>query len=108
MIKLSAIYKCVDGCNFDQQYYLEKHIPMAREILKKYGLVKMEADIFNSFGDLVPVKYFAMTHAFFEDDVSLSHVLSQEDMGRIVADVENYTDVIPSLQTSNVIGEMTT
>lgn len=107
MIKISAIYKRVEGSRFNEAYYLEKHIPMSREILKAHGLVKMEADIFESIEGLLPVKFFAITHAFFEDDISLAHVLSQGDMAKIIADVGNYTDVVPSLQTSRVIEETT-
>lgn len=102
LIKISAIYKCIEECHFDANYYLEEHIPMAERVLQECGLVKIEADVFESIEDILPVKYFAMTHAFFNDDTSLASVLSHEGMSKIVDDVSNYTDVIPSLQTSRV------
>ena len=108
MIKISAVYENVDGCSFDKEYYIEKHIPLAKAILAKYGLVRMEADIFESIEDILPAKYFAMTHAFFEDGAPIATILSQEGMAEIVSDVVNYTDVTPTLQTSRVIESKST
>ena len=103
MIKLSALYKRIEGCEFDERYYLENHIPMAKEILENFGLVKMEVDIFEDLEGITNAKYYAMTHAFFEDGTSLEAVQKQEAVAKIFMDVENYTNVIPVLQKSRVI-----
>lgn len=102
LIKISSVYKCVEGCYFDEHYYIEKHIPMAKKILEQCGLIRIEADVFESIEGLLPMKYFAITHAFFKDDIAIADVFAHPGMADIVSDVANYTDVSPSLQTSRL------
>ena len=103
MLKLSAIYKRIEGCHFDEKYYLETHIPMAREILCDLGLVKIEVDIFEDLEGVSKAKYFAMTHAFFKDGTNLEDIQKQGVVAKLAEDVPKYTDVIPTLQKSRVI-----
>ncbi len=103
MIKVSAIYERSTGRSFDQDYYLNTHIPLAKGILSGYGLVKIEADIFESLEGIIPARLFAMTHAFFPENAELEKLFQQEGMGEIVTDVANYTDTTPYLQVSRVV-----
>jgi uncharacterized protein (TIGR02118 family) len=48
--------------------------------------------------------YVAAVHFIFESADAMQSAMSSEGTGAIMADMANYTDIAPVLQTSEVVG----
>ena len=103
MIRLSALYRKSTGSHFDEDYYLGRHIPLAKETLAEYGLIRIEADIYQDTEYLGERQYFAMTSAYFPDMSCLERMHSDRVEGKLGSDVPKYTNIIPVLQVSEII-----
>ena len=104
MIKVSVFYPYSSGAKFDMAYYLEKHMPMVRQKLGaavkgmsvEHGLQGM-AD--PSSGG--PPTYVVMAHITFDSVESFQSAFAAHSAA-IMADVPNYTKIVPILQISEV------
>ncbi|TXT29712.1 MAG: ethD [Rhodocyclaceae bacterium] len=100
MINVCVMYPYVNGSEFDFNYYLNKHIPMVREVLGD-ALKRISVDFgLAEDGNLEPV-FVAMAHLYFDsvDSFKQSFVPQAE---RIHADIANYTDLKPIIQVSDI------
>jgi uncharacterized protein (TIGR02118 family) len=101
MIKVSVFYPNRDGSKFDMDYYVGKHIPMAR---KKIGpalkAVAVEQGIAGAQPG-TPPPYMAVGHLTF-DSVDAFLAAFGPVGAEIQADVPNYTNVEPVIQFSEV------
>ncbi len=94
MIRLSVFYPSAEGATFDHDYYLEKHVPLA---LRAWGLATAEID------KGVDGPYVAAVHFAFDSIDALGAAMGSEATGEVLADVANYTNIAPVLQTSEII-----
>ena len=104
MTNVTVMYANVPGARFDHEYYLNTHMPLTKERMgdhcKYYavekGLMGGEPG--------APPPYVAQCHIFCE---SVEAFLAgfMPNMAELVADIPNYTDIPPTIQISEVVGQ---
>ncbi len=94
MIRLSVYYPKTDGAPFDHDYYREKHCPLAASIWQP---TSVEID------KGVDGPYEAAVHLTFDSLDAMNAAMANERTGDILADVGNYTSIVPVLQTSEIV-----
>lgn len=94
MIRLSVYYPASDGAKFDHDYYENKHVPLCTQTWKLDG-----AEIDRG----VDGPYVAAVHFRFPSQEALQAAMASEGTGAILADVANYTNIAPVLQTSEIV-----
>ena len=94
MIRLSVFYPSSDGAAFDHDYYREKHIPLCTST---WGLQGAEID------KGIDGPYVAAVHFTFDSLEALGAAMGNEGTGAILADVSNYTNITPVMQTSEIV-----
>jgi uncharacterized protein (TIGR02118 family) len=101
MVKVTVFYQNEEGKKFDMEYYCNSHMPMVRE---KVGdaCKNMAVEQGLAGGDPgAPPAYIAMGHIYF-DSVEAFQSAFGPHAGEIMADVPNYTDIVPTIQISEV------
>jgi uncharacterized protein (TIGR02118 family) len=102
MIRLSVMYGN-DGGKFDLDYYMNKHIPMARKLMEPFGLVSVEVDKgIGSAAPGVPAPFVVVAHMVFDSLEEMQKGLQIHDP-KMAADVPNYTDTMPQIQISEIL-----
>jgi uncharacterized protein (TIGR02118 family) len=94
MIRLSVFYPKGEGSTFDHDYYRDTHVPMA---LKAWGLSGAEID------KGVDGPYVAGVHFKFESTEAVGAAMAAPGTAEVLADVPNFTNITPVLQTSEVV-----
>lgn len=94
MIRLSVLYPVTDGADFDHDYYRDSHVPLACEVWGTTASIDKGID----------GPYVAAVHFDFESLEALGAAMGQPRTGDILADVANYTTIVPVMQTSEVVG----
>jgi uncharacterized protein (TIGR02118 family) len=94
VIRFTVLYPKTDGATFDHDYYREKHVPLA---VKTWGLDGAEID------KGVDGPYVAAVHFRFESAEAVGAALSAEGTGAVIADIANYTNITPVMQTSEIV-----
>jgi uncharacterized protein (TIGR02118 family) len=94
MIRLSVFYPASEGSTFDHDYYRDKHVPLA---VKAWGLDGAEID------KGLDGPYVAAVHFKFASPEALGEAFGAPGTGEVMADVANYTNIAPVLQTSEIV-----
>jgi uncharacterized protein (TIGR02118 family) len=94
VIRLSVLYPSSEGATFDHDYYREKHVPLC---LQAWGLAKADID------KGLDGPYVAAVHFEFDSAEAIQTAMGAERTGEVLADVANYTNITPVLQTSEII-----
>lgn len=94
MIRVSVFYPSGEGSTFDMDYYRATHVPMA---LKAWGLSGAEID------KGVNGPYVAGVHFRFESQEALGAALGAPATADVMADVANFTNITPVMQTSEIL-----
>lgn len=94
MIRLSVFYPKSDDATFDHDYYRDKHVPLACEA---WGLSGAQID------KGIDGPYVAAVHFTFESLEELGAKMSGEGTAKVIADVANYTNIQPVMQTSEIV-----
>lgn len=95
MIKLMVLYPSGEGSTFDHDYYRDKHVPLC---LKTWGLPS--ASILKGLDG----PYVAAVEFTFDSQEAVGAAMGSPGTGEILADVANYTNITPVIQTSEVVG----
>jgi uncharacterized protein (TIGR02118 family) len=95
MIRFSVFYPTTEGATFDEDYYRDKHVPLA---LKTWGLESAEID------KGVNGPYVAAVHFQFESLEAMGEVMGSPGTADVMADMANYTTIVPVVQTSEIVG----
>lgn len=95
MIRLSVLYPKTEGASFDHDYYRNSHVPLC---LETWGLSADQAQVDKG----IDGPYEAAVHFTFESLEAMQAAMASGDMGPIMADVANYTTIMPQMQTSEV------
>ncbi|NWG04666.1 MAG: EthD family reductase [Syntrophaceae bacterium] len=101
MIKVSVFYPNEEGKRFDMDYYVNKHMPMIRQML---GTACKCVDAEQGLGGLspgTPATYIAICHLYFESIESFQTAFGLHGQA-IMADMPNYTNIQPTIQISEV------
>ena len=94
MIRMSVFYPSSEDATFDHDYYREHHVPLA---LRAWGLTKADID------KGVDGPYVAAVHFEFDSVDAVQAAMAAEATGEVLADVANYTNIAPVIQTSEII-----
>ncbi len=94
MIRLSVFYPTTEGATFDHDYYRNKHVPLA---VSAWGLEGAEID------KGIDGPYAAAVHFTFDSLDAMGAAMAAEGTGAVMADVANYTDIVPVMQTSEIV-----
>jgi uncharacterized protein (TIGR02118 family) len=94
MIRLSVFYPSGDDITFDHDYYRDHHVPLA---VKTWGLDGAEID------KGVDGPYLAAVHFTFESMDAMGAAMGAPGTADVMADVANYTNAAPVLQTSEIV-----
>jgi uncharacterized protein (TIGR02118 family) len=89
-----VFYPSSEGSTFDHDYYRKTHVPLC---LQAWGLAKAEID------KGVDGPYVAAVHFEFGSVEDMKTALAAEATGKVMADVANYTNITPVLQTSEIV-----
>jgi uncharacterized protein (TIGR02118 family) len=101
MIKVSVLYPNSPSAQFDMTYYLDRHMPMVRELMGN-ALKGMAVDQGLAGGQPgMPAPYVALGHLLF-DSVDAFQTAFEPHSGAILGDIPNYTNTQPTIQISQV------
>jgi uncharacterized protein (TIGR02118 family) len=101
LIKVGVFYPQSPGSKFDMRYYLEKHIPLVRQMVgSALKGVAVEQGLAGGTPG-APVTYVAMCHLLF-DSVDRFEASFGAHAPEIMADIPNYTNIQPIIQISEV------
>ncbi len=95
MIRFSVFYPTTEGATFDEDYYRNKHVPLA---LKTWGLEGAEID------KGVNGPYVAAVHFQFASLEAMGEAMGAPGTADVMADMANYTTIVPVVQTSEIVG----
>ena len=101
MIKVSVMYPNTSDVHFDMSYYLDRHMPMVRDLLS--GVLKgMNVEQGIAGGQPgAPAPYVALAHLLFES-LDVFQAAFAQHSSAILADIPNYTNAQPTIQISQV------
>ncbi len=101
MVKVSVMYPNHEGTKFDMTYYINRHIPMVRQLLgSALRGVSVEQGI-SGEGPGSPASYVAMGHLLF-DSVEAFQTSFGPHAQAIMEDIPNYTNSVPIVEISEV------
>jgi len=103
MFNISSIYPKKEGCRFDFDYYLNKHMPMSIELLsraKGFQGVSVERGI-DIEDPKMESSYIAMCHYYFDtlENFMTAFIPHAE---KLQGDIANYTNIEPTIQINQV------
>ena len=94
MIRLSVFYPTTEGATFDHDYYRDKHVPLA---VKTWGLAGAQID------KGIDGPYVAAVHFEFASLDAMGAAMGLPGTGDVLADLANYTSIVPVMQTSEIV-----
>jgi len=101
MVKVSVMYPNHEGTKFDMTYYINRHIPMVRQLLgSALRGVSVEQGISGEEPGS-PAPYVAMGHLLF-DSVEAFQTSFGPHAQAIMEDIPNYTNSVPIVEISEV------
>jgi len=95
MYFMTVNYPVTAGKSFNQQYYLNNHLPLVQSLFSKHGLSAMSPKLALGYAPGKPDAFYASVDLIFDSLESLKLALKAEGK-KVNADVKNYTDVEPS------------
>jgi uncharacterized protein (TIGR02118 family) len=104
MIKISILYPNNKNVRFDMDYYVEKHMPLAIELLSAHPGFK-GVSVERGLGGAVPgtgATYVAMCHFLFDSAENFSAAFAP-NAAQLQGDIPNYTNAEPVVQVSEVV-----
>jgi len=102
MIRVNAYYQNSPDAKFDFDYYAGTHFPMVMELMRPYGAIRFEVERCLSGSQGEAPRHIAVGTIYFEDMARLQEGLGVH-VGRILADVPNYTNLVPDIQFGEVL-----
>jgi uncharacterized protein (TIGR02118 family) len=101
MIRASALWPNSPGKKFDLDYYVNRHIPMAVDLLKTGGLVNAEVD--KGLGTAQqPPPFVCASHFYFQSVEAFQQAFGPH-AARLTGDVPNFTDIEPIVQIADIV-----
>ena len=91
MTRVFVTYPGDAGTQFDRDHYVRTHLPLVLAAWRPYGLETVAA--FFPSGDGAGT--ICICECVFRDDAAVQASLAAPQTGAVMADVANFTDVIP-------------
>lgn len=98
MIKVSILYPAKPGARFDHDYYRDKHLPMVAGFLGD-ACLRWTIDRGVDQGEQ---PFVAMCHFYCESFAAYNEAIKPHGK-QVQADIAVYTDIIPTIQVSEVV-----
>lgn len=103
MIKFSVYYPAAGGSKFDHDYYRTRHMPMIQERLGDACLrYEIDKGLAGRDSGSAP-EFVAACHVYSPTLETFQDAIGPH-AAEIRADVANYTDIVPIVQFSEVVG----
>lgn len=102
MIRVAVLYPNKPDTKFDHQYYATSHMPMVKQKLSGFGLIKVEID--TGLGGGAPdtdAPYASIGYLLFESIEGFQKGMGEHG-AEIMGDIPNYTDIQPEIQVSEL------
>jgi uncharacterized protein (TIGR02118 family) len=104
MIKLSVLYPYSADSRFDHDYYRDKHMKLIKQRLGDACLYyAIDKGLAGGAPDSPP-PFHAMCHIVLESAAALETAFNPH-VAEFGADLPNYTDVVPTIQLSEIVVE---
>jgi uncharacterized protein (TIGR02118 family) len=102
VVLLTILYPKKEAATFDWDYYLNTHMPMS---IKLQGEALKEVTITKGIEGIegVPVGFVAITNMLFESVNSFIEAFTPH-AEILQGDMKNYTNIVPIIQFSEVVG----
>jgi uncharacterized protein (TIGR02118 family) len=101
MIKMAILYPNGDGKTFDMDYYVNKHMTLAKTLMgDSVKIIAIDKGLASGTPD-TPVPYLAMGYFYFETMSAFKNSMGPV-RDKLVADVPNFTNIKPIVQISEV------
>jgi uncharacterized protein (TIGR02118 family) len=91
MVRFSVFYPSAEGSMFDHDYYRSSHVPLCRDT---WHPARVEID------RGIDGPNVGAVHFFFDTAEDFQAALASEGTAAIMADVANYTTIVPVTQLS--------
>ncbi|UTH75916.1 EthD family reductase [Chromobacterium sp. IIBBL 290-4] len=102
MITVSVVYPQYAGARFDFDYYLQRHIPLVRQLVgSALRAVTVEKGLSGAESGSEP-GYIAAARLTFDSVESFQKAFGPH-AARIMGDVANYTDIQPEIQYNETL-----
>jgi uncharacterized protein (TIGR02118 family) len=101
MIKLTILYPNEPGKKFDVDYYCNKHMPMAQQLLGKACKGAAVEQGLAGGAPGAPASYIVIASLMF-DSIADFQTASAGCADALAADLPNYTDIQPIVQISEI------
>ncbi len=104
MVKIQVMYPYTEGARFDHAYYRDRHMPMVKAWL---GSACAYYTVDKGVAGRVPGSppTFVAMCAFVCESADAYEAAIQPHRAEVLADLANYTDIVPVLQFSEVVVE---
>ena len=102
MIKVSVMYPNIPGARFDHAYYRDKHMPLVAE---RMGAACDHYTVDKGIAGGVPgmPATYAVICNIYSPTVDTFQAGFGPHIAEIMADIANYTDLVPVMQISEVM-----
>ncbi len=104
MIRVSVVYPNQDNGNFDFDYMKDTHMPLVEECYAAYGLIGWQVDQGVSLSSKHPAAVVAIAKIYFDSIDSVKAAFKNKG-AEVMADTKNFTNIEPTVTTSEVIAE---
>ena len=103
MIRVSVLYANESGKKFDADYYKNKHMKLAGDRLKSFGLIRYEVDKGLAGGaPNAPAPFVGACHFYFNTVEEFQKGMAAHGQ-ELIADIPNYTNIQPTIQVSEIV-----
>lgn len=103
MIVVSITYPNAAGARFDWNYYQGTHLPMVGRKLGGFGLASASVLKGEQSADGGAPAYTAIAFLSFSSLENANLALASSEARELMADIANFTDVIPVIQLSSAV-----
>ena len=100
MVIFSVLYPATPGARFDQAYYDDVHIPLAKDAFSATGLKSVQVLKGLQGPDGSPAPYVVIVNITFRDAAALQASLGGPRAAEVLGDVAKFTDITPVTQVS--------
>ncbi len=102
MIRVTGLYRDMPNSKFDFNYFVNTHMPLARKRLADFGVGEFAVERGVEAADGKEAPYICITHTEFSSINDFKRGLEAHGE-ELLADVPNYTTIMPELQFSEVV-----
>lgn len=104
MIKISVMYPHAPEARFDHAYYRDTHMPLVKRCMgESYRYYSIDKGLAGGTPGAAPA-YIGMSHIFCDSVEAFQNGFGAH-AAELMADLSNFTDITPVIQTSEVMIE---